>query len=331
MPKLLDPLSLGSLHLKNRIVMPPMAFGLSNEKGEVTEKLITHYSERCQDVGLVIVEATNVSHNGRIFKRQLSIADENNQSGFIDLVDEVHKKGSKAALQLVHAGGAASQELVGRPLAPSAVMIPELYETVPDEMNPKEIDDTVEDFIKAAVRAYEAGFDAIEVHGAHGYLLNQFLSPLTNQRVDSFGGTLEDRMRVPLMVVEGIKRKLGVSYPLFYRLGAEDIMEGGLKIEEGILAAQLLVQSGVDVLDISGGVGSSLKWLDKQSGTGFLIPQAAAVKAVVGIPVIGVGGIKTAKEAESIIRSGYVDLVAIGRAMLKDPKWATKAVTSEDL
>jgi NADPH2 dehydrogenase len=328
MPKLLDPLSLGSLHLKNRIVMPPMAFGLSNEKGEVTEKLINHYSDRCQDVGLVIVEATNVSHNGRIFKRQLNIADENNQSGFIDLVDEVHKKGSKAALQLVHAGGAAPKELVGRPLAPSAVVIPELYETVPDEMGPKEIDDVVEDFIKAAVRAYEAGFDAVEVHGAHGYLLNQFLSPLTNQRVDSFGGTLEDRMRVPLRVVEGIKRKLGVSYSLFYRLGAEDIMEGGLKLEEGILAAQLLVQYGVDVLDISGGVGSSLKWLDKQSGSGFLIPQAAAVKAVVGVPVIGVGGIKTAKEAESIIRSDYVDLVAIGRALLKDPQWATKAVTS---
>jgi NADPH2 dehydrogenase len=323
---LLSPLKIHSLKLKNRIVMPPMAFGLSNERGEVTEKMIRHYLERCRDLGLLIVEATNVSKSGRMFRKQLDISDARNVPGLTRLVEALHGQDCRVAIQLVHAGGAASQDIVDRTLAPSSLMVPDLYTGTPSEMTHRDIDDVVDDFVYSAGRAKEAGFDCVEVHGAHGYLLNQFLSSLTNLRVDEYGGLTSNRVKVSSRVVEGIKRELGSSYPVLYRLGVEDILPMGLTLSEGIEMAKLLVQRGVDVLDVSGGVGTSLGWLDRQRTPGFLMPQASAVKAAVSVPVIGVGGIKTAAEADYYITSGMVDLVAVGRAILKDPLWAEKAV-----
>jgi 2,4-dienoyl-CoA reductase-like NADH-dependent reductase (Old Yellow Enzyme family) len=323
---LLDPLTIHSLKLKNRIVMPPMAFGLSNERGEVTEKMIKHYSARCRSLGLLIVEATNMSTSGRMFNKQLDVSEERNVQGFTRLVETLHGQDCTVAIQLVHAGGAASKELVGKTLAPSPIMVPKLYEGIPSEMTHRDIDDIVDDFVYSAGRAKEAGFDAVEVHGDHGYLLNQFLSPITNHRVDEYGGSILNKIKVSLRAVEGIKRDLGSKYPLLYRLGVEDILPEGLTLREGVEAAKLLAQHDVDVMDVSGGVGTSLGWLDKQSGLGFLMPQAAAVKAAVGVPVIGVGGIKTAAEADFFIGSGAVDLVAVGRAILNDPLWAKKAI-----
>lgn len=233
------------------------------------------------------------------------------------------------AIQLVHAGGTASSKLIGgQPLAPSLVKIQELYEEDPKEMSHEDIDCIVGAFIESADRARAVGFDAIELHGAHGYLLNQFLSPLTNRRVDEYGGSLINKMRISLRIVERIKQELGSVYPILYRIGVEDILPSGLALIEGVEASRLLVQSGVDILDISAGVGSSLNWLNRQVGLGFLIPQASAVKAAVKVPVIGVGGIKKAEEAEAIIQSGSVDLVAVGRALLTDPQWATKTIES---
>lgn len=164
----------------------------------------------------------------------------------------------------------------------------------------------------------------MEIHGAHGFLLGQFLSPLTNRREDEYGGSLEHRVRLPLRVVEAVREELGRGFPLLYRLGVEDMMPGGLTLEEGVRAARLLADAGVDILDISGGlIGSSPPGLE---GPGYFAPQAEAVRRAVDIPVIGVGSIKTAEEADAIIRSGRVDLVAVGRALLSDPKWAVKAL-----
>ena len=328
MPSLTDPLDTGTLHLKNRIVMPPMAFGLSNERGEVTKGLSKHYLERCRDLGLLIVEATNVCPSGHMFKKQLSIADDSNLAGFEKLVKELHKHETTVAIQLVHAGGTAPRELIGgQPLAPSSVKIPELYEEAPKEMGQEDIDGVVRAFIESAGRARAVGFDAVELHGAHGYLLDEFFSPHTNHREDDYGGSLENRTRISLRIVEGIKREVGPDFPVLYRLGAEDILPGGLSLSEGTEVAQILAQHGVDILDVSGGVGLTLEWLDEQSSlTGVLVPQATAVRAAVDVPVIGVGGVKTAEEADAIIRSGSVDLIAVGRAILRDPEWASKAV-----
>jgi len=188
-----------------------------------------------------------------------------------------------------------------------------------------EIGAVVEAFREAARRAAEAGFDAVEVHGAHGFLLSQFLSPLTNRRDDEFGGPLENRVRLHLRIIEGIRRELGACYPLLFRLGVDDMTPGGLTLEEGVEAAKMIAKKGVDILDISGGLlGGRPPGL---KGPGFFVPHAAAVKEATGIPVIGVGGIKTAKEADTIIRSGRVDLVAVGRAILEDPGWASKALS----
>ena len=320
MTTLTDPVIIGCTQLKNRLVMAPMAFGLANERGEVTEKLVKHYVDRCDGPGLVIIEATSVSSVGRMFERQLSLADGRNVQALGGLVDQLHQRGVKVAIQLAHAGGTASSKLIGtRPLAPSSITIPGGGEEAPLRMSLDDIDETVTDFVDAAERVWEAGFDAVELHGAHGYLLNQFLSPLTNHRKDQYGGSIANRMRISARIVEGIKRR-NPNQTLLYRLGAEDITVGGLSLNQGVEAAMLLEKMGVDAIDVSGGVGLSLKWIDGQSKVGFLVPQARAVKAAVKVPVIGVGGIKTLEEADAFIRMGSADLIAVGRAILKNPK-----------
>jgi NADPH2 dehydrogenase len=322
MPTLYDPITIGHTKLGNRLVMAPMAFGLSNDRGEVTEKLVKHYVERCEGLGLVIIEATSISGEGRMFGKQLSLADDSNVDALRGLVDLLHSKNVKVAIQLAHAGGTASSKLIGtQPLAPSPIIIPEGSGEVSCEMRVGDIDKVVVDFVEAAGRASDAGFDAVELHGAHGYLLNQFLSPITNRRDDEYGGSLTNRLRISGRIIKGIK-KTEPDLTRFYRLGVEDIIPGGLSLSQGVEAASMLETMGADALDVSGGVNVSLKWIDGQSKVGFLLPQARAVKAVVKVPVIGVGGIKSLNEADSFIRMDSVDLIAVGRAILKNPKWA---------
>jgi 2,4-dienoyl-CoA reductase-like NADH-dependent reductase (Old Yellow Enzyme family) len=195
---------------------------------------------------------------------------------------------------------------------------------MPRKLSLTEIEEIVYDFRDAASRAAAAGFDAVEIHGAHGYLLSQFLSPLTNRRRDEFGGDLENRVRLPCRIIEEIRRELGPGFPVLYRIGVDDRLPGGITIQEGVEAARMIVEKGVSVMDVSGGIGGG--GMDELEGPGYFVPYAAAVKSVVGVPVIGVGGIRTAVEADRIIRTGKVDLVAVGRAILKDSKWASKAV-----
>ena len=327
MPRLLDPLNVGSLELRNRIVMPPMATEFSTQRGEVTDRLVEHYVERARDLGLLIAEHAYVSTEGRLRLHQPGVYSDDLIPGLERLVEAVHAHGTPIALQINHAGGATTGEACGvQPLAPSPLMHPTRGRELPRALSKEEVEEIIEAFKEAARRAAEAGFDAVEVHGAHGFLLNQFMSPLTNRRSDEFGGPLENRIRLPIMIVERIRKKLGGDFPLLYRLGAEDMLPGGLTLEEGVEAAKMIAGKGVDIIDVSGGLIGS-----RPSGSerpGFFVPQAAAVREATGIPVIGVGGIKTAEEADAIIRSGRVDLVAVGRAILKDPRWASKAVNS---
>jgi len=173
--------------------------------------------------------------------------------------------------------------------------------------------------------AVKAGFDAVEVHGVHGYLLNQFTSPLTNRRSDRYGGSLENRMRLPLEIVAEVRARVGLDYPVLYRLGADDMMEGGLTVEEGQRTAVALVEAGVDVMDVSGGHCGYEIGVTSQ---GYFLPLAERIKQVIEVPVIGVGGIREPEFADQVIRQGRVDLVAVGRAILHDPEWARKAVAT---
>ncbi len=317
MPGLLSPLKVKGLALKNRIVMPPMHTGLATVEGNVTSKLVEHYVRRCNAVGLIVVEHSYVSLEGKLSEKQLGIHDDKLVQGLEKLSSSIHSTGTPAIIQINHAGRSANKEVTGKePVAPSR------YGSA-RELKREEIESLTEAFAAAAARAMMSGFDGVEVHGAHGFLLNQFFSPLANFRRDDYGGALENRVRFPLDVVRRVKEKIGGRL-LLYRLGADDMNPAGTKIGESQKFAEKLEEVGVDIIDVSGGLcGSRPEHI--QDRQGYFIPQARQIKKVVSIPVIGVGGITDPKIADGFIREGTVDLVAVGRALFKDSDWAVKA------
>ncbi len=324
MSHLFDPIEINGLSLENKIVMPPMARDKSTKNGKPKKELIDYYEKRASGVGLVIVEHAYVEKRGKLSKNQLGIHKDELIPELEKIVETIHEKNSPTILQLNHAGAVAKKEIIGkRPLAPSRV---NYTEEIPKILELKEIQQIKESFVQAAERAEKAGFDGIEVHGAHGFLLNQFMSPITNNRMDVYGGNQENRIRLPLQIVREIKDK-NSDLDLFFRLGADDRRPGGIDREKGKYIASKLENAGVDVLDISGGLcGSNPKDLSNKQG--FFVPLASEMKKVVKIPVIGVGGITNPEYAEDVIKSGKVDLVAIGRELIRNPNWSEKAKKS---
>ncbi|MCJ7456042.1 NADH:flavin oxidoreductase [Candidatus Bathyarchaeota archaeon] len=323
MPKLLDPLTVGGLSMKNRIVMPPMANDLATTKGEVTQPLTAHYTRRAAGVGLVIVEHSYIAKDGKLSSRQLGIYDDTLIKGLADLAESIHAKGTPVCIQITHAGRRANSSICGsQPVAPSAIPASDSDE-VPRELEKHEIQSLVRLFGEAARRACKAGFDGVEVHGAHGFLLNQFTSPLSNRRTDEFGGSFENRFRFPLEVIEEVRKAVGSDYPLLYRLGAYDGQERGVTTSECQAFARELVWAGVNMLDVSGGLIGSRP--EGSTSQGYFLPLAEKIKQAVEVPVIGVGGIKDPQVADEAIRQNRVDLVAVGRAILADPDWALNA------
>jgi 2,4-dienoyl-CoA reductase-like NADH-dependent reductase (Old Yellow Enzyme family) len=211
-----------------------------------------------------------------------------------------------------------------RPVAPSAVHHP--YDpagVLPEAITTVGIAEVVAAFGAAAARARDAGFDAVEIHAAHGFLLSQFLSPLTNQRIDEFGGSVDNRRRMHLAVLHDVRRRVGPSFPVFVRLGAHDETPGGLELQDACTTAAVLADNGTALIDVSGGLQGS-RGIGKPPG--YFVPYAAAIKETVRVPVLVTGGISEPSHADSIIRVGHADLVGIGRAMLEDPHWARKAL-----
>ena len=319
LPGLLEPLKVKTYTLRNRIVLPPMQTGRASFEGAVTKRLINFYVRRSAQLGLPIVEHSYVSPMGKIGPKQLAIHDDSLIGGFEKLAHALHEVGAPAVVQISHAGGVTNKRVIGtEPAGPSPREKSRMLEA-------KEIYSLVDDFALAAERAVKAGFDGVELHGAHGYLLNQFYSPLFNKREDQFGGSLEKRMRFPLLVTEKVRERLGGSRLLLYRLGSDDLAPYGTHIEDSIVFAQKLEASGVDILDVSGGMcGSEPRQLRQVKG--YFVPQATAIKKAVNVPVIGVGGITEAEFADKLVSEGKVDLVAVGRAFWSDSQWAEKAV-----
>jgi len=326
MAGLLTPLEYRGLVLRNRIVMPPMASDVATPEGEPTGRHLDHYLPRARGgVGLVIVEHSYVELRGRLTRTQLGIHHDGLVDAFRPLVDAIHETGARVAIQITHAGGATTEEVCGtRPVGPSGVPHPRSG-CAPRALGAEELPSLVEAFGAAARRARLAGFDAVEIHGAHGFLLNQFLSPLTNRRQDGYGGSLENRARFPLEVVRAVRRAVGPDFPVLYRLGAADNVPGGLTLEESQVVAPWLVEAGVDVLDVSGGLGGSRP---PGAPPGYFVPLAEGIKRVVEVPVVVTGGITDPFFADGIVRAGKADLVGIGRALLADPDWARKAIAS---
>lgn len=336
-----SPLKIKNLQLGNRLVMPPMALDIASEQGEVTGRLIEHYLLRaraCSDaetnklkensragVGLVMIEHSFVNSGGRVHPCQLGIDDDALIPGLKLLVDKLHAENVPVGIQISHAGARALKY----PVAPSSIHCSHLsrwkqttkLEDVPHELSKLEIQQLVKDFVTAACRAKEAGFDLIEIHGAHGYLVNQFYSPLTNKRTDEYGGTLEKRLRFPLEIIRAVREAVGLEMPLFYRIGADDRLPGGNSIEDSAKAVPFMVDAGIDCLDLSGGICGYLK----NGPEGFFAYMAEAIKPVTNIPVIITGGIKNVKTANRLITEKKADLVGVGRALLEDTDWARKA------
>lgn len=304
--------------LRNRIVLPPMQTGRASFEGAVTNRLINFYVRRSSALGLPIVEHSYVSPTGKIGPKQLGIHDDSSISGFEKLANALHEVGAPAVVQVSHAGGVTNRKVIGaEPAGPSAREKTRMLEV-------GEIEVIAEEFALAAERAVKAGFDGVELHGAHGYLLNQFFSPLFNRREDEFGGCLENRMRFPLLVVGKVRQRLNGKLFL-YRLGSDDLAPSGTHIDDSVAFARRLEQSGVDILDVSGGMcGSEPKQLRQVKG--YFVPQASEIKKAVSVPVIGVGGITEAEYADKLVSEGKVDLVAVGRAFWSDSQWAEKAL-----
>jgi NADPH2 dehydrogenase len=298
--------------------MPPMQSGRPTFEGAVTNRLINFYVRRSSALGLPIVEHACVSLKGKLSPKQLGIYDDALIGGLEKLSKAIQGVGAPAVIQITHAGGVANKNVIkGEPAGPSPTGKARGLEK-------NEMELIVEEFGLAAERAVKAGFDGVELHGAHGYLLNQFLSPLLNKRRDEFGGSLENRIRFPLSVVGRVRETLKGKI-LLYRLGSDDLAPNGTHIEDSVFFAKELERLGVDIIDVSGGMcGSEPKQLQRIKG--YFVPQANAVKKNVNVPVIGVGGIKDHQFADELVRNGLVDLVAVGRAMWKDVQWAEKAI-----
>ena len=327
MPKLLEPLTNGKLPLHNRLVMPPMATAKAGANGEMTDDLIAYYAEKSAGgaLGLVITEHCYIALQGRNRVGQPSIAEDETVAGWKRLTDVFHANGSKAVMQINHSGGATTREATGfETVAPSDVASPTGSGETPRPLTTAEIATITEQFARAALRVQAAGFDGVEIHAAHGYLLNQFFSPLTNKRTDEYGGDLLGRIRMHLEVIAAVRAGVGKDFPVLLRLGAVDYLEGGSRIEDAVTAAAEFERAGVDMLDITGGLSGFLR--PDHDEPGYFGDVTEAIKRVVSIPVILTGGVTDPQQAERLLIDGKADLIGVGRAILKDSGWAQRAV-----
>lgn len=327
MRNLLQPLTIKNITLQNRLIMPPLATEKSSAEGKVSKALLDFYKEKSEGglVSLFIIEHSYVRKDGKASAYQLSVAENSDVSGLKELSAAIHRNGSKAVMQINHAGSAASADITGsQPVGPSAAANPRKGGT-PRALTQQEISGIVTAFADAARRVKEAGFDGVEIHSAHGYLLNQFYSPLTNKRVDAYGGDVFGRIQIHLEVIAAARKAVGEDYPILLRLGASDYAQGGSTIMDSQAAAKAFEQAGVNVIDVSGGFcGYTVPGND---GYGYFSPLSFAIKEAIALPVILTGGITKAQEAEDLLLRGAADLIGVGRAILKDSQWAKKELS----
>ncbi|WP_428909021.1 NADPH dehydrogenase NamA [Niallia sp. Krafla_26] len=317
--KLFSPLTIKNVTLNNRIVMSPMCmYSCEKEDGMVTPWHFTHYVSRAVGgVGLIIQEATAVTPQGRISQRDLGIWDDVHIEGLKKLTNEIKENGAVPGIQLGHAGRKA--EIEGDIIAPSAIAFNE-HSKVPNEMSVAQIQETIQAFKTAAERAKEAGYEVIELHGAHGYLINQFLSPLCNQRQDEYGGNATNRYRFLQEIIEAVKPVW--NGPLFVRVSANEYHQDGLTADDYITYCTLMKEQGVDLIDVSSG---GVVQARINIYPGYQVPLSEKIKHGSDIPTGAVGLITSGLQAEEIIQSERADLVFIARALLRDPYWPRSA------
>jgi 2,4-dienoyl-CoA reductase-like NADH-dependent reductase (Old Yellow Enzyme family)/thioredoxin reductase len=324
--ELLKPSKIGKMPMANKVIMAPMYTQIGDEGGFVSDRLCAYYEERARGgMGLIIVENTVAAVGGDTGVRETAIYDDKFIPGLSRLADTIHKYGVKAAIQLHHAGRQRSA-LLGTPVAPSPIPC-RFVRSQPRALTVEEIDGLVESYAAGALRARQAGFDAVEFHGAHGYLICQFLSAYTNKRTDKYGGSLENRMRFALDIVRQTRRKTGTDFPILFRISAKEFVPGGLDLAETTFIARALQDAGADCIDVSAGNYETGQW-SCQPGwlpRGCLVPFAEEIKKNVTVPVIVAGRMVDPRLANKVLQEGRADFIALGRPFLADPQILIKA------
>jgi len=352
---LYEPVTIKNMSLANRLVRSATYEGLAAEDGSVTDELIDLHTTLARGgVGLIIVGYANVQENGHCMPRQAAVHSDDNIPGLRRLVDAVHREGGKIALEIAHSGRQTTPALVGgeTPMAPSAMEADPFFHTTPRAMTTGEIRETVDAFAAAAVRCKKAGFDAVQLHGAHGYLISQFLSPFTNRRTDEWGGNTENRMRFVKEVIRETRTALGPDYPLLIKISVEEGVDNGMTLDEACRVAKGLADAGVDAIEVSGGILADTTFMmcrgdvpiDQLVGglegevkaqteqffysiadsvkveEAYWLPHAEKIKGVVGnVPVMLVGGMKYPQTMENIVQEGKADFISLARSLVREP------------
>jgi 2,4-dienoyl-CoA reductase-like NADH-dependent reductase (Old Yellow Enzyme family) len=333
--KLFSTFKLRGVEFKNRVFVSPMC-QYSSENGMPNDWHLVHLGSRAVGgAGMVMVEATAVSPEGRISPGDTGIWSDDHAEAFRPLASFIKSSGAVPGIQIAHAGRKASTDVPWRggkpltsadgawqPIAPSPIPFGDGY-PIPRQMSEREMEEVTRQFADAARRSLDAGFEIIELHMAHGYLLHEFLSPLSNRRQDEYGGTFEARVRFPLRVAKAVREEVPALVPFFVRVSATDWAAGGWDLQDSIRFSRLLRETGVDLIDCSsGGVIPGVKI---PVGPGYQVPFAAAVRNEAGIATGAVGMISEARQSEQIVASGEADAVFLARAMLRDPYWPIHA------
>jgi 2,4-dienoyl-CoA reductase-like NADH-dependent reductase (Old Yellow Enzyme family)/thioredoxin reductase len=332
-PKLFAPGKIGSLELPNRVVFAATSSELADKDGFVGDDLVEYYAERARGgTGLIVVEATYIEQEGKRLHHNAMLHDDCFISGLRKVVEAAHAEGAKMALQLNHGGRESIPDVSGSvPLAPSP--IPSQFTGVGDAVIPKEltvaeIDRIVERFAEAARRSRDAGFDAVELHGAHGYLIGEFLSPDSNKREDEYGGSVQRRAYFCVRLIEAIKARLGANYPVIVRMNGRDHVQHGLELDDAVEMAAMFEAAGADSISVSGGVHASRPYMvvpGMSVDRGCYVSYGDAIRKRVNVPVMVVGRINTPELAEQILEDGQADFICLSRALIADPYFPAKA------
>jgi len=319
---------IGNLTVSNRFVRSATWEGLGSEPdGFCTEELVEYTKQLAiGKVGLIIMGYSYVSPEGKQLPKKTGIFSDQHIDGFRNLCNAIHETDAKVAMQIVHAGGQTTEKLTGgkTPIGPSAVVNP-AFGITPKEMSKDDIKHTIDSFASAAGRAKAAGFDAVQLHGAHGYLLNQFLSPLTNQRTDEYGGSVENRRRFVLEVYEAVRSETGPDYPIFIKLNSEDFYENALTRDDAIQCAKALEKSGIDAIEVSGGtrysgdLGPARVKILRPDQEAYFIDNVKQFRTAVNIPLISVGGYRSFDVAENVIENNWADFISMCRPFIHEP------------
>jgi 2,4-dienoyl-CoA reductase-like NADH-dependent reductase (Old Yellow Enzyme family) len=327
---LFTPISIAPVVIPNRFVRSATQDFMAGDDGSITDRQEELFSRLAEgEVGLIITGHAFVNPYGKASPRQIGIHDDSMVPGLARLAAAVHRFPSRIFVQLAHAGRQTKEKYCGAvPTAPSAVFEP-VYKVLPREMTEMEIARTIDDFIRGAVRAKAAGFDGVQVHAAHGYLLSSFLSLHTNRRSDAWGGPLENRARIVSAIIRGVKAAAGSDFPVAIKLNSSDFMPGGLDIKTVVEAAGRFESDGLDAIEMSGGTseagrGSMWPGVRAEEDEGYFVDSAARVKAAVHIPVVGLGGLRTFRAMENMVLKGRADLVSMSRPFIREPALVRK-------